>query len=235
MAEALAVTLHAMGEETASGQSAAVDIGERRTAAGLALEVLAGTSPALNITVQTSASESGPWRDSGTFPTHNGPGRTEQSFAKLLQYVRISWTQTANVTFSVAGEAHVLYATTDQIESTADVLSGVSDSEKARACITASCEAEAYLSSAYTLPLTGWPSEMSRQVGLIAAWHIIQRRGIRADGADELVLTARDRATAWFNQVKMGRMRPPGIADATPTRSEVGPRVRNRNISSRGW
>lgn len=234
MAEALSVALHAMAEESANGSSVAVDIGGRRSAARLVLEVLAGTSATLNVTVQTSNSASGPWKSVGNFPTVETAARVERSFSGLLQHVQISWTLAAAVTFAITGEVHTLYATPEQIECGPGVLEGIQSSDKAKACIAASGEAEAYLSSAYTLPITAWPAELTRKTGIVAAWNVLFSRGIRPDGADEVVMMERDRAVSWFKQIKMGQLRPPGIIDSTPARSETAARVISKN-DSRGW
>lgn len=222
MAEALSVTLHAMGEEPAGSQSAAVDIGTRRSAARLVLEVLEGSGATLNVALQTSNSSSGPWKTIGTFPTVEGPARIELGFAGLLQYVRISWTQVAIVTFAVAGSAHTLYATPAQIKCAPGVLEGVTASAKAIACIEASGEAEGYLNRAYTAPLTAWPPEVTHKTGKIAAWNIVVDRGIRPDGADEIIGSERDMAIKWFDKVGAGHLRPPGIVDSTPDTYEAG-------------
>lgn len=229
MAEALAIELHTLTEEAASGESAAVDIGERRSAARLTIRrtTLSGT---LTVTVETAASESGPWRPVAQFAS-----KLTIHVAGLMRYLRVSWVVVTPVEFQVTGEAHTVYATTDQIELPEDVLDGMLDDEKAEACITASNECEDYLSSAYTMPLVAWESSSLKQkAGLIAAWNVVGKRGIRADGADELVLTQRNHAMSWLKDIKRGTLRPPGIVDSTPTRSEVGPRVKSRNCS-RGW
>lgn len=235
MAESLAVTLHAMAEESANGQSAAVDIGTRRTAARLVLRVLSSAAAGLSVTVQTTdESSAGPWHTVATFPTQNAAGAAELYVGKLLQYVRVGWTRTANVEFSVVGEAHTLYCEPWQIKAAADVLNGQSDSDKAEACIDASGEAESYIASGYTMPLSAWPAEMIRKVGLLAAWNLVHKRGIRADGADELVLTERDHAISWFKQIRSGSLRPPGIIDSTPETYEGGGVVVS-SAARRGW
>lgn len=233
MAEALAITLHAMGEETADGQSTPVDIGTRRSAARLRLEVLAATT-ALSVVVQTSNSAAGPWRDAGVFPTFSTPGQREIGVGKLLQFVRASWTTSASVTFAILGEAHTLYANPSQIECAPGVLEGVADSDKVLACIAASGEAEGYIASAYTMPITAWSTEVVRKTGLIAAWNVIFRRGIRPDGADEVVMLERDKAIGWFKQIRSGSLRPPGIIDSTPDTYEGGGYVVNSS-PRRGW
>lgn len=220
MAEALAIALHAMGAETIAGTSVPVDIGERRTAVKLTLQALAATGNTV-VTVQTSGEEAGTYRSVGVFDTVNAPTKLERSFSGLLQWVRLSWTVATSCEFSVLGEAHTLYATTGQIELTEDSLDGFTEYDKAAACISASGEAETYVGTGYVPPLTAWPAEFTRQVGLIAGWNLIQKRGTRADGADELIKSGRDGAISWLSKVASGKLAPPGLVDSTPETFEA--------------
>lgn len=220
MAEALSITLHAMASEALAGTSDPVDIGERRSAARLDLQVIAATAAALVVTVQTSDDEAGPFRNVAAFASVASPSALELHVAGLLQWVRVSWTLASAAEFSVGGEAHTLYATPSQIALNDDVLSGATADQKAKACINASGEAEGYLNSGYVLPLTSWSPELARKVGLVAGWEIIQMRGIRADGADELVKAGNDDAIRWLARVASGKIVPPGIVDSTPEEHE---------------
>jgi phage gp36-like protein len=216
VAESLPVTLHALTEEATSGVSAAVDLGERRRAARLTLQRTTATG-SLAVIVETAASESGPWR-----PVVQFTSQPTIHVAYLLRFLRVSWTVATPVEFTVFGEAHTLYATPSQIALTDDVLASVSEDDKAKACINSSGEAEGYLNAGYVLPLTSWPPELSRKVGLIAGWHVVMQRGIRADGADELVKTGNDDAIRWFAHVAAGKIVPPGIVDSTPESFDAG-------------
>lgn len=216
MAEALSVTLHALAEEAASGSSDPVDIGERRSAARLSLRrtTLTGT---LTVTIETAASESGPWRQVAQFAS-----KLTVNVAGLMRYLRVSWVVVTPVAFQVTGEAHTIYATPDQIELPEDVLDGMLDDEKVEACISATGEAEGYLNAGYTLPLESWPPELSRHTGMIAAWNLVRKRGVRADGADELVKTGRDESVQWLSRVASGKVVPPGLVDSTPEEYDAG-------------
>lgn len=216
MAEALSVTLHALAEEVASGSSDPVDIGERRSAARLTLRRTT-LSGAITVNVETAASESGPWRPAGQLVA----GKAVH-VARLMRYLRVSWTVGVPVEFEVYGDAHTIYATPEGIELPVDVLDDFTEEDKAEACITSSCEAEGYLNAGYTLPLAKWTPELARHAGMIAAWNLVRKRGVRADGADELVKTGRDEAIQWLSRVASGKIVPPGLVDSTPDEYDAG-------------
>jgi hypothetical protein len=84
------------------------------------------------------------------------------------------------------------------------------------------------------MPLVSWSAELTRKTGLIAAWNLVHKRGVRPDGADEVVMIERDHALSWFKQIRTGSLRPPGIVDSTPTVNEAGGYVVNSS-PRRGW
>lgn len=235
MAEALAVNLHSMSPETATGAGTAVDLVEtRRTAAELELQVIAANVD-IDVTIQTSDDSGGPWRDVAAFATIGAPGSQKLAVADLLQFIRASWTTTGgSVEWSLNGYAHTLYCKPSQLEGPGQVFSGLSANVLAQACIDASGEAESYIAGGYEMPITAWPPEVTRQTGLLAAWNAVRARGVRADGADEVVLTERDHAAAWFNRIMKGSLRPPGIVDSSPSTYEGGGFVVSSS-PSRGW
>lgn len=106
------VTVLASGALTASGQSAAIDVGGAGTLrAQVQVSAVSGTSPSVTMTVQTShdAGVSDAWRTAGAAysaltAVSNSPW---QSFA-VDRYVRVSYTvsgTTPSLTTTVVGEA----------------------------------------------------------------------------------------------------------------------------------
>jgi hypothetical protein len=103
------VTLAASAARTANGAGAAVDVGTA-TAASLVLAVTAsgGTTPTLDVTIQTRHDAGDAWRTVGTFAQKTAAGSERKSFGPLDNEVRASWAiagTTPTFTFSVAGEA----------------------------------------------------------------------------------------------------------------------------------
>jgi hypothetical protein len=102
-----AITLHS-GTVTANGNGAARELGDKGTAR-LLLDVTAvsGTSPTLNVTVETSF-DGATWRTVGTFAQKTAVSQERKSFPGLDRFVRISRTTggtTPSFTFEVSGDA----------------------------------------------------------------------------------------------------------------------------------
>jgi hypothetical protein len=103
------VELAASAARTATGQGAAVALGDRGTLR-LLLDVTAasGTGPTLDVTVETSFDGATGWRSLGTFAQKTAVASERKSFPGCDRYVRATWTvggTTPSFTFSVAGEA----------------------------------------------------------------------------------------------------------------------------------
>lgn len=106
-AEVEPVTLAASAARTATGNGSGAELGDRRVAR-LKLDVTAasGTSPTLDVTIQTSR-DGTTWYTAGTFAQRTGIANESKVFA-IDRHVRASWTiggTTPSFTFSIIGEA----------------------------------------------------------------------------------------------------------------------------------
>lgn len=242
MANPLAIIPHASGAETVSGQSAAVDVGALRTAVRLLLDVtdLTGTLPTLIITIETSPTGTAGWRAIGQFDTVASSTNARRTFAQCERFVRAAWTITGSagptITFAVTGEAHVLYATPDDITRTAlppEALTSVPAYVQADASLAATDEADGYIAGGYVLPLTAWSEDLRTHVAAMAAYAILKRRGFDPSGRDQLIVDGRKNAIDWLKMIATGKLKPPGMADSTPEIFEAGGYVYSR--IARGW
>lgn len=244
MADALAVVLRASAVSTASGDGVAVDIGATRSACKLELQLstISGTGASLAVKVQTALSSSGPWRTVASFPALTVETYSIKLFATCDRYVRITWVvegSSPSFTFSVAGEAHVLYAVLDDVGRHAlplHTLTGVSAEDKAAALLGATDEADSYLAKAIDLPLTSWSEALTMHVARIAAYGIMLRRGFQPEGVDALIVKMRDDAIAWLKMVAAGTVEPPGGGDPDPDPTTPdGDAARVYSLPARGW
>lgn len=242
MADALAITLHADGAETANGSSVAVDIGALRSCVKATLVVSAISAGAsIEVAVETSTSATGPWSRVGGFVALTIPKAVDCVVADCRRYVRVSWTLTGttpSATFAASGEAHVLYATLRDIEIhgiSKQAIGLVPAEERTEHALAATGEAEGYLAGGYKLPLVAWSTELRRQVAQLAVYAIMSRRGFQPQGTDELIVKNRDDAISWLSKVNRGLLQPPGIVDSTPEVEEATLSVVSGPNTSRWW
>lgn len=244
MANPLAIVLHALAAETASGQSAAVDMGVSRAAAKLALELtaIAGTTPALTVSLQTSADGTTGWRTVDSWAALSAVDKAWQSFADLSRYVRVSWALAGSglglsATFKVEGDAHQLYLQAGDVTSTelpAKAIASVPKTVVANALIVASADGETAMASSFTLPIVSMKSvDMTQRLAAIAAFHIMKFRGFQPQGSDELIVDGKTNADAWLMRISQAKLRPPGITDSAPLVYEGGAAVVTNAL--RGW
>lgn len=236
MAEALAISLHAIGAETESGQGTAVDIGTLRSLAVLRVRATAAVG-APQLIVETSIDGTNwlaePW--------------TIQVVAALDQdvwiwpvrrYVRARWVIASgeSITFDLAGAVHVLYAEPSDIAqfSLPEVaIAKIPIEDRAKACLEATAQAEGYVGGAYTLPLTRWGLDLRSNTARLAGATLLGHRGRVPQGADEAVFLARDNAMSWLKRLADGRLSPPDMIDSTPEVFEGGSVVASQ--PRRGW
>lgn len=107
-ADTKSTSLHASAARTATGASAAIEVGDRGVLR-LLLDVTAasGTTPTLDVTVQTSY-DGTTWRSLGTFTQATGVTSERKSFSGCDRFARVSYTiggTTPSFTFAVSGEA----------------------------------------------------------------------------------------------------------------------------------
>lgn len=240
MADPTDIELHAMGEESASGSGDAIDIGAARSAVRLALIVssAAGTTPVLTCTLQTSRLEDGPWKSAGTFRRITAEGDDEKVFAGLQRYVRVSWETAGTLPvfeFSIAGQAHSLYAEPKDLTRTAINAAAIAEVDKsvlADCCLRATADAETALNSAFEMPITAWGEDLRGHVAARAVYYVMDHRGRRPGaGPDERIDLAggfrtstnvKSAAQVFFEAVASGALKPVGIVDQTPDDYEGG-------------
>lgn len=107
-ADTESVSLHPSAARTATSTGSSIELGDRGTLR-LLLDVTAasGTTPTLDVTVQTSHDGS-TWRSLGTFTQATAISSERKSFSGCDRFVRVSYTiggTTPSFTFSVSGEA----------------------------------------------------------------------------------------------------------------------------------
>ena len=236
MANPLAITLHALGIESSSGQSAAVDIEAIRSAARLTLTITAVVGGAPTITLETSPDGTTGWRHVGGFTALGAAASEERSFDQCDRYLRVAWTVGTSATFSVAGDAHQLFVQRADVEAEIgeSALSEVEGNDYANALIKASCDIEDALAGAYVPPFSAIPLSVRQRGGAIAAFRALKQRGFDPDNpADALVLKGNDDAMSWLARVARGALKPPGIIDSTPATYEAAAAVVSN--TARGW
>lgn len=244
MADALAVALHASGAETADGTGAtAVDIGTLRTCLELLLDVTAvtGTFAAgegLTVTVETSPDGTTGWQSVGTFTVAAAIGSEKLFFGGCREYVRVSWALTGSgspsFTFSVSGDAHVLYAEPEDIDGSinAVALQSVSDQTKLKQLLRATGDVDASLNSAYEMPLTAWGPVVRGMTADRAMFYCVESRGFDPDNpSDQLIILkggvmqpggGRTSLQKQLDDIAAGRIKPREIVDSTPDTFEGG-------------
>ena len=94
---------------TTTTQGAAVEIGDRGTAAlDLAITAVSGTTPSMTVTIETSKDGSTNWQTVAAYAAQTTTGTTRKVFAGLDRFVRancaVSGT-TPSFTFGISGEA----------------------------------------------------------------------------------------------------------------------------------
>ena len=232
MTDALATTLHALATESADGTGTPVDIGVQRTCLRLDLVVEAMTATQLAVVVEHSPSTTGPWVPLGSLPAVTAVGTNETLLAPAKRFVRARWSLTGpDAKFSVAGEAHTLFATPKDVTDNAlpeRATQGLESGPLLKACLAATDEAATYLNGAYPdSPIQTWGAALTMHVAKMARYHTMDRRGYQPGGSDELIAKG-------YDAVSLGKIRPPAIADQTPTRNKNSARVTSRD-SGRGW
>lgn len=240
MSNPLAITLHASGAETTTGQGTAVDIGALRRAARLVLDVTAvsGTSPSLEVQLQTSEKGTGGWTLVDTISSIAAEGRREWHVARLAQFVRVVWVitgTTPSFTFTLSGDAHVVYAGPDDLEAHGAPERGwqpLTPSQMAAACIDGSDHIDSFLRNGYVLPLTSWDRSVTINAAKVIARFALDVRGRELNGLDEVTDMAAMAAEKWFRMVGDGKVSPL-ITDSTPDEYDAGAEMISE--PARGW
>jgi phage gp36-like protein len=212
MANAVAIILHALGAEIATGSATGVDIGTR-SAVKLTLRVPAVTGT-FTVTVETSPDNS-VWRALGAFTAvSSAPAVQQLSFDRAERYVRVSWVLGTSARFAVDGEAHQLFAAREDLgtELPATSLSASSTTTIADALIKGSSDVEDALGARYPTPITKVPNSVVQRCAQIAAYLILKHDGFAGAGIDQLVADSYKDAQQWLKDVRDGKLEPVGIA-----------------------
>ena len=240
MPNPLEITLHSRVEETANDNGAAIDVGDRAFIELLLDASALAVDTSLVAVVEGSTTGTDGWMHLQRFDALRKPGLRATVICPAPRYVRARWTFTGSdpaATFLMRGTAHQLYATPEDLVAyglPASALQGVPYEQQARACLASSAEAEGYLGSAYTLPLTGWDIGTRMHVAALAAFQIMRSRGFDADsGKDATLEIGRSEAITWLNRIANGKLRPPAILDGTPTGRET--EVYVASSTGRSW
>ena len=243
MADALAVSLHASGAETSSSSGTAVDIGALRTCLEVRLDVSAASGTfasgqGLIVTVETSTDGTTGWTTVSTFQLLKAVATIDRVIGRCRQYVRASWaitgTGSPSFTFALTGQAHTLYAEISDLALaiTPSALQSVSDEDKNSQLLRATTDMETALNSAFELPLTAWGHDVRGTTADRATYYIMMARGFDPDNAtDQLILLKggvttidgrRTGAQRFLDDIAGGKLKPVGVADATPDDYEGG-------------
>lgn len=223
MANPLSITLLPEASVTASGSGDAVDITAARSAARLRFRVTAISAGGLRVFVDTSADGIANWSQRAE---HSLSSAADLNFTvgDLLQFVRARWAlvgAASGITAGLAGEAHQLYCSPADLSRYGLPDSVISDlaaslPDRVDACLAATDEAEGYLASRYTMPLSAWGEAVRLHTSKLAIVSFLDRAGWQHDGPDNVIQGAYDRAIAWLKGVAAGAIQPQGVVDATP-------------------
>jgi phage gp36-like protein len=237
MPSPLAITLHALASEAASGPGPTIDLlgtqsggPPAREGLELTLDVSSGAG---SVVVETAPSATGPWMQAASFDGITGAPRQQKlAIAPVSRYVRVSWELAdplVPLEFAVSGASHVLYVLPSDAFSTVPdkALEDISPSDLARACIDTSGEAEGYFKRRYALPLVGWGGDVRWKLGQRVAFYALSRRGNQYDGPDETVRDNAKAAETWLMRVGAGSVHP-DVTDSTPARSGSAARIYSR-------
>lgn len=239
MTDALQISPHALATEVAGGTGASVDIGAQRTCLRLDLIVESMAATSLSAFVEHAPAAAGPWLKLADLPTVTAAVTRETLVLYAKRFIRLRWAMVgADARFSVTGEAHTLFATPKDVADNAlpeKASENLPAGPLAKACLAATDEAATYLNGAFPdSPIQTWGAALTMHVSKMARYHIMDRRGYQPGGPDELIAKGYDDAIKWLTMVSLGKIRPPAIADATPTKFKNSARVTSRS-SSRGW
>jgi len=239
VAESLAVTLHASGEETTADNGSSVDleydgVGLRRVAE-LSVLVSAITDEA---TLYIETSEDGSfWEVVHTIEVDT-PSRQVVFTGPLQRYLRVRWVVETSATFSVSGTAHQCYGALADLYLfglPSNTFSGVATATQWQHLLSATGEVRSYLGNrASTIISVGF--EAKNAACQIAALNLLTNQvGIAPDPrAVELIVTAAVASREWLKQVGLGRANSGAVfVDTTPSVTEGG--GYGDSDASRGW
>lgn len=138
------------------------------------------------------------------------------------------------------------YATTPQLISlslTPDLVANTTPEDMAVAIQAASDEADGYLNQRYTLPLTAFGLDLTRNVCHIAAWELAVTKNLAPEGGETSNLYLRCKnARAWLRMVSKGDISPVGVIDSSSgsgggsgASGSASAGLEIRSLERRGW
>lgn len=212
----------ASAARTGAGTGTPVDIGDR-SYVELVLDVTA-ISGTLSVEIETSATLSG-WKLAYRVPPVTDNGDVELVIADAKRYIRAKWIANTSSTFSLTGTAHQLYAKPKDVEVFGlpkGSLNNVPPLDIARACLSASAEAEGYLAAAYDLPIATLDAATRKHITAMAVFELMKYRpgkSVETAQSNELGYSI---ALKWLGGVAAGKTRPVGVVDSTPGNDAPG-------------
>jgi len=246
MAEPLALVLMAPAAVTADGAATAVEIEGLQRVALLTVSVTAYTQSAagssVKVYIERRANTDEAWRSDVVSTDEDGvttvdylvfTGVGQQAIGVELgplTRLRYDLTNMTTVTLGAAGEMHTVYARPSDLGSVliAKAIREVTLTERVKACINATADADGRLALAHTLPLTAWGPDLTEKTAQLAVAKAMTIRGADITGPDSLVYQERDKALSWLNLVAAGRIQPTGLVDSTPEVYQAGAVVVSR-------
>ena len=110
----------------------------------------------------------------------------------------------------------------------------ITDVDKLAAVTAASGRADSYLGAKFRLPISAWGDDLRQTVCAIAAFELVSSQvGFNPDAGHNMVLvTRKEDAIRWLEQVARGHATPAGVTDAAPAAASVS---RVTSNTRRGW
>lgn len=232
MANPLAITLHEAGPEILSGASLPLDIGWpapnpsaqcHRQLCELTVDLteLDGAG-SFELVIETSIGGYD-WKPVATAKPATLPAAEELWAFYCERFLRARWSMPVEITravFSVIGHAHQCYIDQRDLEQSmpANMFAAMPPEVLAHAMLDASDEAESYLRAHFTMPLISWGHDLRLQVGKMAFYHAMQRRGYNPDNIDQLIRYNYQDALSWLKTTAKYT----SMVDSTPGTVETG-------------
>lgn len=237
------IILRASAASTTGGTGAVLDV-EGRTYTEVMLDVTAiASGTTLEVTIESSPTQSS-WLQVGFFRKVTTQGARNLVVPDGHRYLRAVWTlsgSSPSATFVVTATAHQLYASPKDLALSGvskSVLDGMTVLEQATACLVASSEAEGYLANATTLPITSLDAATRTHIARMAVFETQRAKGNIGKENTGVFEIGRSDALKWLGGISSGKVRPPGLVDATPDVAETGTGSGDLFVISvprRGW
>lgn len=225
------ITLLASAARAASGTGASVDLGIKTgLLLTLAVSAVSGTSPTLQVKIETSADGS-TWRLLDTFAVTTAVGPVVRAFAGADRYVRAAWTiggTAPSFTFGLAGQALLLYATPTDVSTygvAAEALASISHEKLARHLIAWTGWVDDQIGAKrFKLPLVKWSVSLTMLLSEIVAWTALSNRGVTPQTGDKDIEARHNKARASVIDIAESRAGSSDeYVDSTPEVHDPGP------------